>query len=414
MDTSRFIASRMGRISSAQGVMAHISATAVGVSVAVMIVTLAVVFGFRREMTTIVSRMAAEVTITDLRSLRTGGNAPIGDTAALRAIVSEAVAGEVADASIAAYAVRAGVARSDSAATGVLLKGLESHDEAARFGDCLTTGALPRFEANRRKEILLPESGAKALGAKAGDKVELLFLEGDGTLRRDVFKVCGVYASGLDDGRTAVALTDIRNVRKISGWDDATISGYEVRTADFDSADSVAEAVNEALVGRYEGDENLVAVSARMLYADVLNWLGTHDVNAAVVVTIMFVVALFNMITALLILILEQTRMIGILKAMGMHNGELRRIFTQRAARIVLRGTVWGSAVGIGLALVQRYTHAIGLDAASYGVSAVPIELGAWWIVALDVVFVAAILLLSAVATTLVARIRPADAIRYE
>lgn len=414
MNASRFIASRMGRGAGAQGVMTHIATVAVAVSVAVMILTLAVVFGFRREMAAFISRMAAEVTVTDIRSLRSGESLPIGDTAHLREII-ESAADEVADGvRTQAYIARGGVIRTENGVAGILLKGTESADGVACFAGCLTEGALPRFEANRRKEIIIPESTARMLGAKAGGKVELLFMEEDGEPRREVFKVCGLYLSGMEDGRAAVALTDMRNVRKMNGWTKGQISGYEVRTADFDSADAVADAVNDAIIERYEGDDNVAAVSARTLYEDVFNWLGTHDVNAAVVITIMFVVALFNMVTALLILILEQTRMIGVLKTMGMRNGDLRRIFVERAWRIVLRGTLWGNAVGIGLALVQMWTHVITLDAEGYGVSAVPVELGAGWIVALDAGFAAAIVLLSATATTLVARVKPAEAIKYE
>ena len=414
MNASRFITSRMGRGAGAQGVMTHIAATAVAVSVAVMILTLAVVFGFRREMAEFISRMAADVTITDIRSLRSGESLPIGDTAHLRETI-ESAAVEVANGvQMAAYIARGGVIRTERGAAGILLKGTESAEGVAGFAGCLTEGALLRFEENRRKEIMIPESTARMLGAKAGDKVELLFMEEDGKPRREVFKVCGLYQSGMEDGRAAVALTDMRNVRKVNGWAEGQISGYEVRTADFDRADAVADAVNEALAMRYEGDDNVTAVSARMLYEDVFNWLGTHDVNAAVVITIMFVVALFNMVTALLILILERTRMIGILKTMGMRNSDLRRIFVERSARIVLRGIAWGSATGIGLALVQQWTHAITLDAEGYGVSAVPVELGAGWIVALDAVFAVAIVVLSAVATTLAARVKPAEAIRYE
>ena len=415
MNASRFIASRMGRGAGAQGVMTHIATTAVAVSVAVMILTLAVVFGFRREMASFISRMAAEVTVTDIRSLRSGESLPIGDTAHLREII-ESAAGEVADGvRTQAYIARGGVIRTERGVAGILLKGTESADGVACFAGCLTEGALPRFEANRRKEIIIPEATARMLGAKAGDKVELLFMEENGEPRREVFKVCGLYLSGMEDGRAAVALTDMRNVRKVNGWtEEGQISGYEVRTADFDSADAVADAVNDAIIERYDGDDNVAAVSARTLYEDVFNWLGTHDVNAAVVITIMFVVALFNMVTALLILILEQTRMIGLLKTMGMRNSDLRRIFVERAWRIVLRGTLWGNVVGIGLALMQMRTHVITLDAEGYGVSAVPVELGAGWIVALDAGFAAAIVLLSATATTLVARVKPAEAIEYE
>ena len=414
VNASHFIAHRLGRTASARGAMTHIAATAVAVSVAVMILALGVVFGFRREMTALISRMAAEATVTDPRSLRSAESLPIGDTPHLREVIALAAEQVVEDARVEAYATCGGVIRAEGGAAGVLLKGVESADGVRAFAGNMEAGDLPRFEPTRHKEIMLPSSCARALGTEVGKRVELLFMEEGGERRREIFRVCGIYSATMNDGRVAVALTDMRNVRKINGWTEGQISGYEVRTADFDRADALAEAINDALITRYDGDENIAALSAPMLYDDVFNWLGTHDVNATVIITIMFVVALFNMITALLILILEQTRSIGILKTLGMNNRDLRRIFIERSAAIVVRGTLWGNAVGIGLALLQHFTHVIALDAEGYGVSAVPVELGAGWIAALDCGFVAAIVLLSAAATTIVARIRPSETIRYE
>ena len=227
-------------------------------------------------------------------------------------------------------------------------------------------------------------------------------------------KVCGIYDTGLNDEQATLILTDIRNVRKINGWDEWQITGYEVRTDDFDRADEVADTVNRNLFEFYDGDDNLSAVSARMLHAEIFNWLGTHDVNAAVIVTIMFVVALFNMITALLILVFERVRTIGILKTLGMTDGGIRRIFLWRAASLVARGLLWGNVAGIGLALLQKHTHAVKLDAEGYNVAAVPVDLDAGWIAGIDIGFAATILLLLAATTTIVSRIRPADTIKYE
>lgn len=408
---SLFISRRTAHGSeSSQSVMTHVAATAVAVSAAVMILTLAVVFGFRREMGALVSRFAADVTVTDLRALRASESIPVADSERVR----ELIAAADESARIVAYAVRGGAIRSERAMAGMVLKGVGSSDGTALFADVLAEGELPRFGDARRKEILISRSCADALGVSAGARVELLFIEEDGSPRRELFKVCGIYDTGLNDEQATLILTDIRNVRKINGWDEGQITGYEVRTDDFDRADEVADAVNRNLFEFYDGDDNLSAVSARMLHAEIFNWLGTHDVNAAVIVTIMFVVALFNMITALLILVFERVRMIGILKTLGMTDGGIRRIFLWRAASLVARGLLWGNAAGIGLALLQQHTHAVKLDAEGYNVAAVPIDLDASWIIGIDIGFAATILLLLAAATTIVSRIRPADTIRYE
>lgn len=395
---------------SSQSVMTHVAATAVAVSIAVMILTVAVIFGFRREMGTLVSRFAADVTVADLRALRASESLPVADSERVRGIIRSADR----SARIEAYAVRGGAIRSERAMTGMILKGVESPEGTALFADVLAEGALPRFDESRRKEVLISRSCADALGIATDARVELLFIENDGSPRRELFKVCGIYDTGLGDEQAALLLTDIRNVRKINGWDSDMITGYEVRTDDFDRADLLADAINRDLFELCDSDDNLSAVSARTLHSEIFNWLGTHDVNAAVIVTIMFVVALFNMITALLILVFERARMIGILKTLGMDNGGIRRIFLCRAATLVARGLLWGNVIGIGLALLQRYTHIVKLDAEGYNVASVPIDLDAGRIAATDIGFAAAILLLLTAVTTIVSRIRPSDTIKYE
>lgn len=400
----------ISRRTSSQSVMTHVAATAVAVSIAVMIVTLAVIFGFREEMGTLVSRFAADVTVTDLRALRASESLPVTDSERLR----ELIAAADDSARTTAYAVRGGVIRSERGMAGMILKGVGSADGTALFADVLSEGELPQLDEARRKEILISRSCADELGISAGARVELLFIEESGTPRRELFKVCGIYDTGLNDERATLILTDIRNVRKINGWDETMISGYEVRTDDFDRADEVADAINRTLFELYDGDDNLSAVSARQLHSEIFAWLGTHDVNAAVIVTIMFIVALFNMITALLILVFERARMIGILKTLGMTDGGIRRIFVCRAAALVIRGLLWGNAVGIGLVMLQKYTQIIKLDAEGYNVAAVPVSMDACRIAAIDIGFAAIILLILAAVTTIVSRIRPAETIRYE
>ena len=163
----------------------------------------------------------------------------------------------------------------------------------------------------------------------------------------------------------------------------------------------------------YEGEENLFAVSSRERHSDIFGWLETHDVNAAVILTIMLVVAIFNMVTALLIVVLERTRMIGTLKAMGMQNGTIRRIFTYRAIGIIVLGTAIGNIVAIGLLIVQKYLHLVKLDESGYFLSEVPVALNAGWIVAVNILCIAIIVSVTHLSTAIVGRIKVADAIKY-
>ena len=210
-----------------------------------------------------------------------------------------------------------------------------------------------------------------------------------------------------------LALTDIRNVQKLNGWEPSQISGYACRVVDADLASQSADIINLRLMHEYEGEDSLYARSAEEQFPVIFGWLETHDVNATVIIVIMLVVAIFNMVTALLILVLERTRMVGILKSMGMQNSTIRQIFTHRALRIIAVGTAIGNAVAVGLLLLQRDLHLIKLDESGYFLSEVPVALGVGWIVAINIVFVAIILVATHLATSIVGRIKVAEAIKY-
>ena len=158
-----------------------------------------------------------------------------------------------------------------------------------------------------------------------------------------VFKIAGIFDSGMEEMDRALVITDIRNVQRLADWSPDEISGYEIRTRSLDEAEAFARTLGRTLLyDEGDGTENLAVESVTERYANIFDWLKAHDVNAAVIIVIMLVVAFFNMTSALLILVLERTRMIGLLKALGMRNGEIRRIFLWRAAFVTLRGLCWG------------------------------------------------------------------------
>ena len=388
--------------------MMRIATLAVAVSSAVSIITLAVVFGFRTEVGRAIKGSVADVIVTDLRSLNTAQAYPIAQSQRLTDLISptEGVEG------IATYIMQGCVLRSAQQSSGVVVKGLSSAERLEWFESRLCEGALPNTEGNRKKELLVPQSLATKAAIKPGDKVEILLLEGKQPVR-DLFKVCGTYASTGDDS-TAPIITDIRNLQKLNGWSNDTISGIEITLAEGASAAETTERINRLLWEVYDGEENLSAVATEELYAALFAWLGTHDVNATVIVSIMLIVALFNMITTMLILVLERTRTIGILKALGMSNRQVRYIFLYQAARLTLRGLLLGNIIGVGLVALQHYTGLFTLDPAAYFVSAVPVSLGIGDLLLLDAGSAVVILILLFGATAITSRISPAVAVKYE
>ena len=391
-----------------QNAMIHIATSAVAVSIAVVIITLSVIFGFKEQISALVSGSMSDITISNPYGERQPELHPISDNESLRTII--ATTGNIAHTE--RYALRSCVARGEDGAMGIALKGIDKEADLSLFAERLEEGILPRFEEARRKEILLSKSIATKIGAECNDRIELLLLEGD-TPRREVFKVCGIYHSALGETGAELALTDIRNVQKLNGWEPTQISGYTCRLYDSELAEQSADIINMRLMREYEGVENLAAVSSREQHADIFSWLETHNVNAAVILTIMLIVAIFNMATALLILVLERTRMVGILKSLGMQNATIRRIFTYRAAQIIAVGIAIGNILALGLLLAQKYLHLIKLDESGYFLSEVPVSLGAGWIVATDILFAAVIIAVMYLATAIVRRIKVAEAIKY-
>ncbi len=393
---------------SSQNVMVRIATGAVAVSIAVVIISLSVIFGFKEQISSLVSGAMSDVTISDIYSRRQPELFPVRDNDTLRTLISSTE--NVAH--IERYALRGCVARGEKGAVGIVLKGVGEEAEISPYAKRSHRGVMPRFEEARRKEILLSESVAKQIGATDNSRIELLIIDSE-TPRREVFKVCGIYRSALGETGAEMALTDIRNVQKLNGWEASQISGYACLLHNSEWSDHTAATLNLRFLHEYEGAESVAATSSREQFPTIFGWLETHDINAVVIAVIMLVVAVFNMITAILILVLERTRMVGILKSMGMQNSCIRKIFTYRAARIILKGAIIGNIVAFALLVAQRHFHIIKLDESGYFLSEVPVAFGAGWIVATNIVFIILVIIATSIATSIVGRIKVAEAIKY-
>ncbi len=413
VDIALFIARRTAHPTPGEkpGVMERIAVVAVALSLAVMIVALAVVAGFKHEVGHRLSGLSSHVVLTDIR-----GVDAIDPHAVVRSERTERIVRSMPGfVSMAPYALRGGVVRTDAAVETVMLKGVDSTFDWRFFGEWLVAGGLPRVGGGvRTKDLLLSQTLADRLDLGVDDRVEMLFVGGERP-RRDRFRVAGIYASGMDELDAALALTDLRNVARLSDWGPDEISGYEIVTTDLASADAFAEELDERLF--LDDDEltaNLAATSVVALYPHVFDWLRAHDVNAAVILGVMLLVAFFNMASALLILVLERTRTIGLLKALGMADPTLRRLFLYRAAFVALRGLAWGNAAGLALCLTQRWSGLVRLSAEGYVLSELPVRLEWGWWLALNAGTLAAIVVLLVIPAHVISSVKPDQTIRYE
>lgn len=386
--------------------------------IATMIVTTAVIGGFGREIERRLTGFTAHVRVTAPSGFGSHEQTVFAREESVERILRSGGGFRSMD----SYVQRSGIVKSNDAVEGILLKGYDG-DGGAFFEECLVDGSMPRRgDSVRYKDILISKVTADRLNVSIGDKIEILFVDEDRPPRRDRFSVSGIYASGMDESDRLLALTDIRNVRRLiddpdalqSGPERILVSGYEVVLDNLSLAERYAEEVNSRMLRDDSVESTLGAESLRDIYPAIFEWQNTHDVNAAVIFILMLTVALFNVVSALLIMVLERTRTVGILKALGTDNGALRRIFLWRAAFVVVKGVLWGDLAGAGLCMLQKYGLIIKLDPAGYILSEMPVHIEWWHIAAIDAGAVAVIIAGLLIPARIVASIRPDEAVRYE
>ena len=391
-------------------VMIRIATLSVAIGMAVMIISLAVIFGFKHEITAKLTGFGAHVQIVNLDGNTSYETVPISINQPVVPLIEK-----LPDfGGIHPYAIKAGILRSDDAMQGVVLKGVAANYDWTFFQDNLIEGSMPRIgDTVRYKDILISHKLAAMLQLKVDDPLEMLFIQNPP--RRDRFRVRGIYDTQFDELDKMMVLTDIRNVQRLNGWDSTQITGFEITTTDFSRLEPFTDAIDDLVFNTPPAEGNsLRVINIRERYPTIFDWLNAHNVNAAVIIIVMLVVALFNMITALLIILLERTSMIGVLKALGMGNRSLQKMFIIRSSFIILKGMFWGNLLGVGLCLLQHWTGPVHLDQAGYFLAVVPIYIDwGWWALINLITFLFIVALLS-LPTMIISLILPEKSIRFE
>ncbi len=257
-------------------------------------------------------------------------------------------------------------------------------------------------------DIIVSENTCKRLNISLNTKFTVHFVDGESQRIRK-FTVIGIYRTGLAEYDKKFALVDIRQVQDLNNWLPTQISGFEIFLDDIDDLDPFGQ-----FVYYRQTSSELFSQTIKELYPNIFSWLDLQDVNEQVILLLMLLVSIINMTTALMILILERTNMIGTLKALGGTNGDVQRIFLYYAAIIIGRGLLWGNIMGIGLCLIQKYGQIITLDEEAYYVAVAPIFLNFWTILAINIGTLFVTLLVLLIPSLLVARISPVKAIRFK
>jgi len=307
------------------------------------------------------------------------------------------------------FALMPGIIESKNAIEGIILKGVSDDFDWEFLDKYLLEGTrLELPDTTAGDGILISRQTADRLNLKTGDRFIVYFVENNQQLRR-AFRIQGIYKTGLEEYDRRFALVDIRKIQQLLGWEEGQVAGFEVFVNDIRDLEVLSEYIYvEKLPG------NMYAETIREKFPSIFEWLTLQDINERVILALMLIVGIINMVTALLILILERTNMIGILKAMGQRDWGIRKIFLYYGMFILSLGLFWGNLIGIGLCLVQKFFEVITLSEADYYLSVAPVDLNPLTILGLNLLTMAVTLVFLLLPSYLVSRIRPVQAIRFK
>ena len=307
------------------------------------------------------------------------------------------------------YANVGGIIRTPTDFEAIIFKGVSTDYDFSFFKEYLKEGRLPDFSLGRNKEIIISESIANRLNLKLNDTIQTLFSSEKSRLKHKMRKpiIVGIYNTGLEQYDQSIIIGDIREVQRINSWDDNQIGGFEVLLDDFDE---IQEKGNEiySTIGTTLNSNTIVDSNPA-----IFEWINLLDNNVWFIIGIMVLVAGINMVTALLVLILERVQMIGILKALGSTDWSIRKVFLYNASYLILKGLLWGNIIGISVLLIQKYFKVISLDPQTYHVSTVPVDINLWSIVFLNLGTLALCFIMLIIPSFIITKIQPSKSIRF-
>ena len=308
-------------------------------------------------------------------------------------------------------ALKGGIIRTETDFEGVVVKGVGTDYNWQYFDEFLREGRLPDYTEGLNSEILLSEFITNRLGLNVGDRVVTYFFD-EGSSERPLrplgFELVGTYNSGFQEFDESYLIADIRHIQRLNRWDEDQIGAFEMFVTDFNRIEEIGNKVY------FNVDSTLDTQTIRDKYFSIFEWLDLFDFNIALIIGIMILVAGINMITALLVLILERTKMIGILKSLGSSDSSIRKIFIYNAMYLIGIGLFWGNLIGIGLLLAQKYLKLFPLNPDTYYVTEAPVYLDLGYILLLNAGTFIICLLMLLIPSYIITKISPVKAIRFE
>jgi lipoprotein-releasing system permease protein len=382
----------------------------IAMGLGVMILAVAILTGFKQQIREKVVGFGSHVQIMNFDSNISFETTPISDTQSFIPKIKRLPG----VAHVEVFATKAGIIRTEEDIQGVVLKGIGSDFDWNYFKSNMVDGTVFSVtDTGRTDKVIISKKIADMLRLKTGDSFSMLFIQDPPRMRK--FTISGIYETSLEEFDKMYVFCDIGHIKRLNGWSEDQVSGFEIFINDFDKLDEMTASIRDAIGYKFtEEDTKFKVTNIRTRYPQIFDWLNFQDLNVVIIILLMLIVAGFNMISGLLILILEKTNMIGVLKSIGAEDITIRRVFIYQAAYLIGKGLFWGNLIGIGLAFLQLKTGLITLDPSSYYIKTVPVNLQLSHILLLNAGTMVAIILMLLVPSQLISRITPVKAIKYD
>ncbi len=388
----------------------RIATLGVAIGVLVMIIAVAVVIGFKKEIRDKVVGFGSHIQLTNYFSSQSYQQQPIvcGDS------LLHALDHQPGVQHAQRYSIKAGIVMTDLAFQGVLLKGLAQEYDTTFLHQCLVEGKMPSFsDSVSANEILVSKTIADKLHLQVGDRVFTYFINQDVRARR--FTVAGIYQTNFSDFDNTLLLTDLYTINRLNQWDADQVSGVEITITDYENLPLLTGHLGYQLNRLPDGRGGIYRVqNVEEANPSLFAWLSLLDMNVWVILILMLGIAGFTTISGLLIIILERARMIGILKALGAPNPVIRKTFLYLAVFLVGKGMLWGNGLALAFYFLQRHFQLLRLNPENYYINHVPVEMNWWIYLALNVATFVISLFMLIGPSYLISRISPVKSIRYE
>lgn len=382
----------------------RVSITGIALGLAVMLIAVAVLKGFQKEIRQKVVGFGSHIQISHYDSNNSYEQTPVKLTE-----------GELTNLSkingvthISSFALKAGIVKTADQLHGVVLKGIDSKYDWSFFKDKIIEGKAPQLnDSAASADILISSKIATLLNFTIGDDARLYFIS-DNIIRGRKFTISGIYETGLVEFDEMYAMADIRHIQRLNNWNNGEVSGYELLISDFNKLDKISEEIYTQI------GFDLNTQTIKQIYPQIFDWIEIQDMNVIIILVLMSLVSGITIISTLLILILEHTRDIGILKAMGTSNNSIRRIFMYASTYITLYGLLWGNLFALSLIWIQKTFGIIPLPPESYFLDQVPVSIGITEILAVNVVTLIVCFSMMIIPSLVIKYISPVRAIRFD